>query len=274
MTTNQDNAAASLDGRRGPTPWEKVNLAIFALRTADEHAGHLVPWLNLDSRILDVGCGLGSIAFDFAAIASRGSVIGIDTDATSIRMANQQRTARNVDNIEFMMGDVYDLSRFNDGSFDVVHAHQVMLHLADPIKALVEMRRVVKSGGVIAIRDNVDLHFLPHDPILEKNKQWFRDFSVKQGADPAGGLRNHIWMEKAGFPWDKIQTSSASWDYSSPEMRKVWAEGNKNSMRSVGVKMGYGSESEFDEIERRWLDWADKNESRILALDSVVMAWK
>jgi ubiquinone/menaquinone biosynthesis C-methylase UbiE len=47
---------------------------------------------------------------------------------------------------------VYALD-FADGSFDVVHAHQVLQHLTDPVAALIEMRRVCRPGGLIAARD-------------------------------------------------------------------------------------------------------------------------
>ena len=52
----------------------------------------------------------------------------------------------------FEVGDVYALAAADD-SFDVVHAHQVLQHLTDPVAALREMARVCRPGGVIAVRD-------------------------------------------------------------------------------------------------------------------------
>ncbi len=49
-------------------------------------------------------------------------------------------------NVRFATGDVYALD-FDDASFDVVHAHQVLQHLQDPVAALRELRRVLRPGG-------------------------------------------------------------------------------------------------------------------------------
>ena len=49
----------------------------------------------------------------------------------------------------FTVGDVYQLD-FPDDSFDVVHAHQLLQHLTDPVAALREMRRVCRPGGLVA----------------------------------------------------------------------------------------------------------------------------
>jgi SAM-dependent methyltransferase len=43
---------------------------------------------------------------------------------------------------------------YDDATFDVVHAHQVLQHLGDPVAALVELRRVLRPGGVLAVRDS------------------------------------------------------------------------------------------------------------------------
>ena len=63
---------------------------------------------------------------------------------------------RGVQNVEFVAGNIYDLD-FEDETFDVVHAHQVLQHLTDPVAALREMRRVAKPGGIVAVRD-ADFH--------------------------------------------------------------------------------------------------------------------
>ena len=67
------------------------------------------------------------------------------------------------------MGDVHALD-FPDHTFDVVHAHQVLQHVADPVTALREMRRVTKPGGVIAVRDSDYAAFtwFPELPALDE----------------------------------------------------------------------------------------------------------
>jgi ubiquinone/menaquinone biosynthesis C-methylase UbiE len=149
-------------------PWKKMARA-FGNRNAAENAAHLLPCLKHDSKILDVGCGIGSITLDLAALSPQGRVIGIDTNTVTTELAQQMAQDKGVQNVEFRIGNALDLSDYADESFDAVYAHQVMLHLPEPVKALKEMRRVLKTSGVLAIRDNVDLFQFPHDPWIQQN---------------------------------------------------------------------------------------------------------
>src|ERR1700754_1134326 len=120
-------------------------------RTADNSAAYLLPDLGPDTRLLDVGCGPGTITADLAARV--GQVTAAENapaalDAARAEVARQGRT-----NVEFAVEDVHALS-FADDTFDVVHAHQVLQHVVDPVTALREMARVCRPGGVVAARDS------------------------------------------------------------------------------------------------------------------------
>src|SRR5256886_6674409 len=121
-------------------------------RTAENSAGYLLPRLAPDARVLDVGCGPGTITADLAARVPGGEVTGIDAAADVLAQARQEAERRGQRNVTFDTGDVYRLA-FDDGMFDVVHAHQVLQHLTDPVAALREMRRVCRPGGIVAARD-------------------------------------------------------------------------------------------------------------------------
>ncbi|KAK5162865.1 uncharacterized protein LTR77_011122 [Saxophila tyrrhenica] len=244
-------------------PWQKM-VKVFGARTAKNNAAHLLPHLKSNFRILDVGCGIGSITIDLANLVLDGEVVGIDTNESTTPMAQQMAQDKGVSNVKFSFGDAHDLSAFPDESFDVVHAHQVALHLPNPVKALKEMRRVLKTGGVLSLRDNIDLMHYPLDPWIQKNQDWFRDLSRKSGANPQGGSYTHDWTHQAGFPWDKIDSAVVSWSVSTLEDRRFWASGGKNAFRTMGLKAGYGNEKDYDEIERAWEAWAEKDEGRMV----------
>jgi ubiquinone/menaquinone biosynthesis C-methylase UbiE len=79
-------------------------------------------------------------------------VVGIDREPGPLATATADARGKGLDNLEFRVGDAYALD-FPDDSFDVVHAHQVLQHLTDPVAALTEMRRVCRPGGIVAARD-------------------------------------------------------------------------------------------------------------------------
>jgi ubiquinone/menaquinone biosynthesis C-methylase UbiE len=104
-------------------------------------------------HILDVGCGPGTITADLAKLVPEGHVTGIERSAEDVlQKARDEAAAQGITNITYAIGDVLSLS-FPDNSFDIVHAHQVLQHVSDPVLALKEMVRVAKPGGIVAARD-------------------------------------------------------------------------------------------------------------------------
>ncbi len=85
-------------------------------RTAENSAGYLLARLPADARVLDVGCGPGTITADLAARVPDGEVVGIDAAGDVLALARQEADRRGQRNVRFDVGDVYDLG-FDDGTF-------------------------------------------------------------------------------------------------------------------------------------------------------------
>jgi ubiquinone/menaquinone biosynthesis C-methylase UbiE len=111
-----------------------------------------LPRLRRGDTVLDVGCGPGTITADLATLVAPGLVTGIDLSAEVIELASRETQGLHDGSLRFAVDDVYDLS-FKDATFDVVFAHQILQHLSSPVDALVEMRRVLRDGGLLAVRD-------------------------------------------------------------------------------------------------------------------------
>ena len=101
--------------------------------------------------VLDVGCGTGDFLRLLAPIVSPGTAVGVDLSETMIAEA-RQRSPENIDNLSFRVGSVLDLP-FSAASFDRVLATQLLLHVPDPVKALVEIKRVLAPSGAISISE-------------------------------------------------------------------------------------------------------------------------
>jgi len=119
-------------------------------RTAENSSAYLLAYLEAGMELLDVGCGPATLTADLAGRVAPGRVVGVDT-ADEV-LAEARRTVSSVSNVQVALGDVYHLD-YGNGSFDVVHAHQLLQHLTDPVAALKEMARVCRSGGLVAVRD-------------------------------------------------------------------------------------------------------------------------
>ena len=99
-----------------------------------------------------MGCGPGTITADLALLVAPGDMVGIDTAADVVAQARSTPSGLGVENLRFEVADLFALG-FPDASFDVIHLHQVLQRLQDPVAALVELRRVLDPDGLLAARD-------------------------------------------------------------------------------------------------------------------------
>lgn len=230
---------------------------MHATRTVEDSAAYLVPHLASGMDVLDVGCGPGSITAGFADLVAPGTVTGIDRSADVVAQASAAHTS--VRNAVFTEGNIYDLD-FPDETFDVVHAHQVLQHLTDPVAALREMRRVVRPGGVVAVRD-ADFHamtWFPASPALTEWMELYQRIARGNNAEPDGGRHLLSWAQEAGFTETEVSTSS--WIYATAERRRFhaesWAERVLHSgFAEQALERGLAERKDLARLAEGWRTW-------------------
>ncbi len=141
----------------------KQNTDAFVARTLEHDLPGLLAYLHTGARVLDVGCGSGSITLDVATAVAPGAVVGVDVMEDRISDAARHASDRGVTNVVFEVGDAHTL-RFPDNTFDVVYSHTVLHSLIDPPRALSEQRRVAKPGGWVIASGVRDWGFSPRYP--------------------------------------------------------------------------------------------------------------
>ncbi len=228
-------------------------------RTVENSAAYLAPRIAPGATLLDVGCGPGTLSVDLARRTSPGRVVGIDV-AESIVDRARRDTPGNVRNVEFRTADVYEMD-FDADTFDVVHAHQVLQHLDDPIAALVEMRRVCKPGGIIAVRDAdyAAMTWAPLDGRLERWLELYRSVAIANGGQPDAGRFLLGWAIRANLA--NIEPSASVWCFATPKQREwwggLWSERiRKSAFADSALAHGMASKDELDDLAEGWLDWA------------------
>lgn len=117
-------------------------VSFMAQRTADTHATFFLPHLKPGWRLLDAGCGPGTITLGLARKVAPGHVIGIDVEDSQFAASREEAQRQDL-NVEFRKAIVYELP-FEDQSFDAVFSHALLEHLSDPAVAIAEFCRVLK----------------------------------------------------------------------------------------------------------------------------------
>jgi ubiquinone/menaquinone biosynthesis C-methylase UbiE len=190
----------------------------LAQRTAETHAAFFLPRLKPGSRVLDAGCGPGTITLGLARKAAPGQVIGIDVEDSQFT-ASRREAQREGLNIEFRRASVYELP-FENQSFDAVFSHALLEHLTEPAAAIAEFRRVLKPGSVIGLRAG-DLGGLLIDADSDGPAQAFSVYMAQQRAgskDSNVGRKLGRLLRKTGFT---VETMTASYEVISDLLAKL-----------------------------------------------------
>ena len=164
--------------------YSDATLRLMLERTAAKHAAFFTPFLERGMRLLDCGCGPGTITTGLAKLVSPGQVFGIDLEPGQVRRA-QDRARQKQSNASFEVAGIYALP-FPDGHFDGVFAHALFEHLREPVRALREMKRVLRSSGLVGIRspDWAGWVVHPMNAPLEEAFRLFKEIQIANGGNP------------------------------------------------------------------------------------------
>ena len=247
-------------------------------RTIENSAKYLESYLTSESTLLDVGCGPGTITLDFAEKLHLGTVTGIDSSENIINKALERVSTSNIKNCSFQIGNAYSLD-FADNSFDIVHAHQLLQHLQDPIAAIQEMYRVVRPGGVVAIRD-ADYGGMIWSPTSPKLSEWmdlYQQMTKRNNVEANAGRFLFSWTSQ--IPFTSISVSSSTWTFATPEIREWWGELwaeriQKSTFSEQVLGLGLADQKKLDELSEAFRHWAKQSDGFFLVPHGEILAIK
>ncbi len=227
-------------------------------RTAANSAAYLLPELRPTDRLLDVGSGPGTITADLARLVRE--VVAVEIDEAAADLTRTELARQGLTNAVVVVADVHALD-LDDAAFDVVHAHQVLQHVVDPVAALREMARVTRPGGVVGVRDSDYAAFAwyPRLPGLDHWLALYEAAARANGGEPDAGRHLLAWAHAAGLT--DVTATSSTWCFATPETRDWW--GGMWADRVTGTALGEQLRSEgraraeeLASVAEAWRAWA------------------
>lgn len=253
---------------------EASTLASHGARTAATSCAYLLPHLRPGMRVLDVGCGPGTITLDLAEAVAPGTVVGVENVEPPLVAARQEAERRGDSSTRFEVADAFALP-YDDASFDVVHAHQVLQHVTDPVAVLREMARVCTPGGWVAARDAdyAAMSWYPELPELDLWRRTYRAAAHANGAEPDAGRRIRAWAQSAGLDAD---VTTSTWTYATPEATRWWGEGQAARyggpvFAKQAMALG-ASPADVDRIADGWRAWGEHPDAWFVILHGELLA--
>jgi SAM-dependent methyltransferase len=262
-------------------------------RTAENSAAYLLPHLRPGISLLDVGCGPGTITRDLATRLAPGRVVGIDPaeDAVAAALvalgppAGAERSAPvpPADGGEafafgagagaalpvqpavpaYEVGDAAGYAERHPGErFDVVHAHQVLQHVADPVGTLRAMAALTLPGGLVAARDS-DYAGMAWYPLLPELDEWMRLYQAAaraNGGEPDAGRRLGAWARRAGLV--DVAVTASTWCFAADGDRSwwggMWADRIlESALARQVVETDLATGDDLRRISAGWRRWAE-----------------
>jgi SAM-dependent methyltransferase len=233
LTTTADDYARFLAARHRPA---------HGRRTADRWAAHLLPHLRPDMRLLDIGCGPGSITVGLGV----ADAIGVDVAPLPI------------DGVPVCGADGGALP-FADATFDAVWSNATLQHVRSPLAVLREARRVCRPGAVIGLGDADwgGCIFHPHDPLIDRG--WAIREAVRPGSDVRVGSKLRHLLTDAGFERAELFVQGNVAGTAEATMSTGWNEWTWFEAPAAidhVTELGVSSSDEMLAIAEAWKRWA------------------
>jgi SAM-dependent methyltransferase len=222
-------------------------------------------------RVVEIGCGNGNVACWVAEqVGTRGSVVGIDKSPDQIEQAQNQAQTRALRNIEFKVGDAYTPG-LPEASFDIAYGRLILMHLADPGKALQSMRRLVRPAGRVACEE-MDLTCWLCDPPSGAIRRFY-ELNIALGERHGGHFRLgsslHRLFQEAGFSAPEV---GANFPLSLRGERKRLLELTFREFAPEVVRERLASQSEVDDIVAKLAQLAG-DETTLFGFPLLVQIW-
>ena len=236
-------------------------LQLLDRRNAETNAAHLLAHLKPGMRVLDLGCGPGTISMGLAKAVDPGEVHGIDMEEPQIEIARAAASAGGHRNAVFRTGDVTRLPH-EDNSFDAAHCHALLMHVPDTDAVLAEVKRVLKPGGFISAREMIGSSSFSEPAFEALADAWvtFSKLLEANGSHPEMGKELPRRFLEAGF---SVVHRSASFEYfGTPEdvafyhnFSVSWFFAPK--VVQAAIKYGLATQEKFDNWRRLLDQWRD-----------------
>ncbi len=252
-------------------------VSLMGMRRAQTHAAFIVPHLKPGMKLLDCGCGPGTVTLGLAEIVAPGEAVGTDIEESQMALATENAAKRNIANARFEAASIYELP-FEDSSFDAVFMSALLGNLREPVRGLREAFRVLRPGGVIGVKEfdhGGDIVY-PLEPAMAKYDELYNRLRSEFGHNGETGRMIGALLLEAGF--GELNMTATYETLSDPRVLQsaaqvfigLLAEGWSDAFTS----RGWATAADIQDMRDAWLRFAAFPGALFVAAWCEAVAWK
>ncbi len=234
----------------GYDPRENIRLQDQAMTLVD--LLHADTVFSAGDRILEAGCGVGAQTITLAKNSPGARITSVDISDSSIAEAKQRIESEGISNVQFQQGDIFNLP-FEPESFDHVFVCFVLEHLADPVAALLILKRFINPGGTITVieGDHGSTYFYPDSEAAHQAIECQVELQRRAGGNAMIGRELYPLLTKAGYEGVRVSPRMVYVDASKPQLVDGFTKRTFTAMikgvRSAAIEAGIIDLTTFDE---------------------------
>jgi len=250
----------------------------LAVRSAADYADFLLPHLEDDFRLLDVGCGQGTISLGLAETVA--FVDAVDPAEEAFAGALHYAAEHEITNLEFRVGSVYGLD-FPDDHFDACFCHSMLETLDRPLDGLIEIKRVLKPGGIVGVACVEYGGLILAGPNHELLRRFYaireRVWLLESAADPYRGRQLRGLLERARF--ERVTATSKYFSYGTGEAVQSFGlaraeDAGEGWYARSAKKHELATASDLDAMRQAWLEWSRSPDAYLAFAWCRASGWK
>jgi len=216
--------------------------------------------LTTGTKVLDAGCGSGSMTRVLAKNVPQGKATGVDIRQDYLNFAKRAAEQEGIRNLRFQHGDIFDLP-FADATFDVVWSKYVLQWVNHPERAVAEFKRVTKPGGFVVCCNADNLLVSNHPP--EEPLQADIEAALRPLFDPDVGRKMFLMYHEAGFADIEVKIET---DRLFSIFGRIDAERRSNIAKAYEALLPYmaeqfGSPAKGEALVERHLAYLDREDT-------------
>ncbi len=179
----------------------------------------------IDSKILEMGCGVGAQSAILAKNNPQSHITAVDISQRSIDQAKRLIAERQINNVMFKQEDLLNLS-FEAESFDHIFGTFVLEHLPQPVEALAALKQQLRPGGTITITegDHGSTHFYPDSDSAHQAIQCQVELQKRAGGNANIGRELYPLLRQAGFNNIKVSPIVIYIDGNNPQQKNGFVD--------------------------------------------------
>lgn len=246
-------------------------------RNAADYADFLLAYLGGDFRVLDVGCGSGTITLGLGERVAH--VIGVDQSDEEFTDARSYAVEHQIGNVEFQVGSVYALD-FPVDHFDACLCHSMLETLERPLDGLIEIKRTLKPGGVLGVACVEYGGLILAGPNEELLRRFYaireRVWVLENAADPYRGRQLRGLLTRAGF--DRVLATSKYFTYGTREAVTAFGLARSGDCRdewyaSAAKKHRLATAGDLDAMSAAWIEWSKSTDAYLAFAWCRALGW-